>query len=141
VKSLKVTEKDNLKLAMSFDFVQEVLTSNPKLNQDFGDFEILMYGSTVNTLAIKGDSDLDLAIVFHSSSLNLDYKHILFTLYQVFKGERRASNMKLLPIKRMYLFRFIDKETGVKVDITLNTLCEIFNSKLIYTYSKIDCRF
>ena len=40
----------------------------------------------------------------------------------------------------MFLLRFLDVESGRKVDITVQSLCEVFSSRLIKAYVNLDER-
>ena len=53
----------------------------------------MIYGSTVNGLAVRGVSDLDLTIIIHNAP-NIDHKEILTLIFKGIRKYERYENLK-----------------------------------------------
>lgn len=48
---------------------------------------------------------------------------------------------KVLPLKRLYILRLEDRESGIKIDICVNNLLGLVNSEYIKRYCQLDQRY
>lgn len=101
--------------------------------------ELLKYGSTVNGLALRGDSDLDLTIII--DNLNINHNEILSRLRKAIFKKNRFMNPFINSIKSGVILSFKDNKNNIDVEITVNKVIEVCNSALIYTYAMVDSRF
>jgi len=62
------TEEDMLKIQLTFNEIKEVLMNNLIFEKE--KIDVLMYGSTVNGLALRGNSDLDITILVDNFDIN-----------------------------------------------------------------------
>jgi len=56
-------------------------------------------------------------------------------------GQLKFYEIQHRDIKSGALLVFKDKETKTEIEVTVNKILEVYNSKLLHTYSIIDQRF
>jgi DNA polymerase sigma len=106
----------------------------------YGEVRVMMYGSSVNGLAVKGSSDLDLTLIVMSGK-EANHLALLSQVHGILQKQRRIGSLLMLPLKRLQLLKFEDLTHHIKVDVTVNGVCQVFNSNLLCTYARIDTRF
>lgn len=102
---------------------------------------MLPFGSTVNGLASRQSSDLDLTLLCKKGT---DYEKVLQRVKKALltKSEKFEVGEEMpLRIKAGWLLTFKDKARSIDVDILLNKHSEILNSFLLAEYALIDPRF
>jgi DNA polymerase sigma len=117
-------------------------------------FDLIIYGSSVNGLALRGDSDLDLSLVVHDlpelasmQEQELSVRRLLESVASAIRTEPRfASRFKLtqgeLQVTSFgYLMQVRDTAFETDIDLSVNKILDPYNSSLIQTYSRLDERF
>lgn len=117
-------------------------------------FDLIIYGSSVNGLALRGDSDLDLSLVVHNlpelpsmQDQEQSVRHLLESLASTLRTEPRfSSRFKLTQADLQvtsfgYLMQLRDTAFETEIDLSVNKILDPYNSTLIQTYSKLDERF
>ena len=110
-------------------------------------YKILMYGSAINATLSSQDSDLDITIIFDQNDIDQwNIMEVIRTNYRrinddQFKGRFKCG--KLLQTKAGLVLEFDDNNASkcVNIEITINKICEVYNSHLINTYARIEKRF
>lgn len=128
--------------------VQKCLSDFENLLQHFKHgpeqgFNVLAYGSSINGLALKGSSDLDLTILCPdetcSKTLLTNVKEFLSSIF--FGGTRYTfKDAEPIKISSGWLLRFKDNALQMEIDLMVNKKAEVLNSHLILEYN-YDIRF
>lgn len=117
-------------------------------------YDLVIYGSSANGLALRGDSDLDLSLVIHNLPKFEDpFKqaaHIESVLREVitvirenshFRERFKTESDKIQLNSFGYLLQIKDKVYETDIDLSINKIIDPYNSMLIFTYAKLDQRF
>lgn len=142
----KVDGKYVKRTKATFEELKRVLLLSPTFAKRYshnGGFSLRMFGSSVNGLASRESSDLD--ITFLHSDFGLSHQDILIDIKLVIEryGEERFKIKQNTPRLESsgYILQLKEIETGMDIDILVNKICELSNSRLVSEYAKIDQRF
>jgi DNA polymerase sigma len=103
-------------------------------------WDLLVYGSVTNTLCSDQDSDLDLTLVL--ADFEIEHEVLLRRIKSILRRVPRFSEInEPLQIQSGVILSFVDKQHGIEIDISINKILEVLNSRLIYSYSMLDQRF
>lgn len=125
-----------LKLSKSFQM---------KYSQNGQAYEILKYGSTINGLHNKNQSDLDLTFIIND--FRIDHRKILEDIKHTIEKYESFPNRYTFQVNMPrldnsgWILRFRDTQELCDIDLMVNKTSEIANSVLIDSYAKIDVRF
>ncbi len=121
----------------SFLSIREVIT----LALPGEEFDLLIYGSAINGLCVRGgESDLDLSLLV-KSTLNEDdiyqqqldeYKILLRVASYLQKGHKRFTAIDPYTATFGHLLEIYDGKYEIQIELTLNKRVEVYNSWLIY---------
>lgn len=104
------------------------------------EWDILVYGSVANGLCQNLDSDLDLTLV--TAEFGVRHDVLLRRIKLILQKEARfCVSQEPMHIQSGFLLSLTDEKYGIEVDISVNKVLEIMNSKLIHAYSSFDERF
>jgi DNA polymerase sigma len=109
-------------------------------------YELLIYGSTVNGLALHGSSDLDLSLIILTDSgtlLPITHHHSLLSRISslLSRTPHTFRAPELRPDSFGYLLTTKHLPTGTDIELLPNKVLEVYNSHLIRDYSLVDSRF
>lgn len=122
------------------------------------EFELVIFGSVVNGLQDRGNSDIDLTIIVDKNA-NLHHDSILQRVRDSIEGFKfnglslKGRETKLFWMSAGALLKVFFKVNSdqakfakqegleISVDIAVNKFPEILNSQLVETYCKLDKRF
>ena len=133
---------------MKIDF-KEVVRNVPYLRQRYSQMNMLYYGSTVTGLMQAGSSDIDLALFLSEEGVApalgaINHQRVLDEIHKhlVDHFSSRYSILLLKGLKRLYILRISDlKYNGINLDICVNNILGIYNSRYIQTYCQLDERY
>lgn len=112
-------------------------------NTKYNSYTIAQYGSRVNGLCNNSTSDLDLTFII--KDYEIDHSRILGDILTVLNkyGGGRYLFEKGMPRhdKSGWILRMRQKDENISIDVMVNKVSEIFNSKLIAKYCQIDEKF
>lgn len=116
-----------------------------EIKDQFGGFEVNIFGSTANGLCLEGSPDIDISINFDDPYVN---KNIILRLISKWIKEEMSLVQtdgevayKEVVKTMVPLIKIIDKETNLDVDIVVNGLLGVKNSLLIWEYTKLNVWF
>lgn len=101
-------------------------------------WQLIVYGSLLNSICTKDLSDLDITIVVYGY---VDQADVLFKLQDVLETKKCYEKIQRFVLPSGPLLQLTDTETDIDIDISVNKLLEIQNSQLICSYAKLDRRF
>lgn len=125
------------RILLQYDFLR---TDNPWFQETKVDWDLIIYGSTLNSVFSNESSDLDLTIMISAHHRHLEVLQSIESILKTFYGNV-YSNIEVLILPSGPILQFIDKATNTSVDISINKILEIQNSRLIRTYAQLDRRF
>ena len=110
--------------------------------------KLLIYGSSVNGLCSKNNSDLDISVIcpdldIPNEDLLEQIKQALCNPYNKTSSRSRFRDTLFKEIKNGWLLKLedISQEPLIEVDMMVNKVVEVYNSYLLSTYAKLDLRF
>eukprot|EP00347_Sterkiella_histriomuscorum_P017131 403350549 len=135
-------EEDVLNIDEVFQVVKQIVQRG--MQREHPGCHLLMYGSCVNGLALKGNSDLDMTLII--DNLEIDHQNVLRKIESLLRSKNsnygnRFQNLHIKMIKSGAHITFLDKETNIDLEISINKILEVYNSQLLYTYALADARF
>ena len=126
----------------TYSEVKKAIFGSPMLMQLIGTSQptLEIYGSSVNSLAQKQDSDLDLTLLVNDFDISHEVilKHVEVALSQ---SARFYCARGPQQIQSGILLSFHDKANQIDVDLLINKTTEVINSQLVLAYGQYDVRF
>lgn len=99
-------------------------------------WELIIYGSTLNSVCSNDLSDLDMTLIV---SYSLNQMSVLQELQSILcKHFESYNQLQLLVLPSGPILSFFEKQTATDIDISVNKILEIQNSRLIRTYAQLD---
>ena len=137
-----VTERRMNCIFETYSEVKKAIFGSPMLMQLIGTSQptLEIYGSSVNSLAQKQDSDLDLTLLVNDFDISHEVilKHVEVALSQ---SARFYCARGPQQIQSGILLSFHDKANQIDVDLLINKTTEVINSQLVLAYGQYDVRF
>jgi DNA polymerase sigma len=101
-------------------------------------WELVIYGSTLSSLSCNEHSDLDMTLILHEPH---NHTQVLRDVQDILVEVDHYDQFQSLLLPSGPLLQFHDYESGVDLDISVNKILEIINSRLILAYAQLDRRF
>jgi DNA polymerase sigma len=132
---IKFTKRNTKIFADSFEKIKNILFSSDLLKVKIKDISI--FGS-LNQYCYNIKSDLEFSVQIDISE---DYPRFLENIKEVLQMHEDYTEIGITCTKRTRLVKVFDNTFKVKIEIALNNILPILNSKLIRLYSCFDKRF
>ena len=133
---------DVSKIEETFSVIDNIVKDSLKSLYFKCRFELLKYGSTVNGLALRGDSDLDLTIII--DDLEINHIDILNSIKKGIRwfnsknNKNRFTQEFVREITSGVILVVKDTKYNMDIEISVNKVIEVYNSALLYTYAMCD---
>eukprot|EP00347_Sterkiella_histriomuscorum_P012616 403367885 len=139
--SLMITDQDKNQISKSFQKLQNLIFQFKNEITELRDknVAVFLYGSSVNGLSLRGESDMDITILVNA--LYCNHKMILESLQKAIFVQDCYENCEIIEFSSGIMLKFYDTQYKLQVEIQINKLLELKNSQLIQAYSKLDKRF
>ncbi|KAK9806970.1 hypothetical protein WJX72_009015 [[Myrmecia] bisecta] len=134
VASLQPGAEEVARQQVAFEAVRRVLS------QGWPQAQVHLFGSTANGLSICNNNDIDICLELPDGSDSLSSKGEVVEQMAKLVEEAGMKDVLPLPKARVPVVKFVVGETGTKVDVTVNNILAIVNTKLLRDYGAIDQR-
>ena len=102
-------------------------------------WDLVIYGSALNSIFSNQLSDLDMTLIVDSK---LNQNEILLEVQQILEqNSDKFGKFQFLVLPSGPLLSFVDRASDTEVDISVNKILEIQNSRLIRAYAQLEPRF
>lgn len=98
------------------------------------------YGSTANGLNLRGGMDIDTTVLVEGVGDDRDAKAKVVEQIGAELERLGMADLKVLSGARVPIVKFRHTDTGVSVDVTVNNLLAVENTRLLRDYTRIDAR-
>ena len=140
---IKINEENQIKK----EFYTEIYNKYKKIilkilsKHNLEDTQIEPFGSIVNNFMTEW-GDIDICIVPKENNLIQNFWEYLEEIKEEVINVQKVAKFTLIErYPRFLLLKLVDKETNIDLDITVQNLLPISNTKLIRQYSLLDQRF
>eukprot|EP01025_Chloroclados_australasicus_P014144 TRINITY_DN16619_c0_g1_i4.p1 TRINITY_DN16619_c0_g1~~TRINITY_DN16619_c0_g1_i4.p1 ORF type:complete len:982 (-),score=137.66 TRINITY_DN16619_c0_g1_i4:782-3532(-) len=110
------------------------------LHNKFPHTKCFVYGSAGNRLCIREHNDLDLCIRMQNVDDSQEAQGAIVDQIAAFMDEQGMQEVRSLAHARVPICKFTFPETGTHVDVSVNNLLPVFNTRLLAKYCEIDSR-
>lgn len=131
----------NIETLWSIKLAIEKVLANSGFLECFRDkkWDLVIYGSALNSIFSNQLSDLDMTLIVDSK---LNQNEILLEVQQILEqNSDKFGKFQFLVLPSGPLLSFVDMASDTEVDISVNKILEIQNSRLIRAYAQLEPRF
>eukprot|EP01026_Neomeris_dumetosa_P051740 TRINITY_DN4557_c0_g1_i12.p1 TRINITY_DN4557_c0_g1~~TRINITY_DN4557_c0_g1_i12.p1 ORF type:complete len:443 (-),score=61.85 TRINITY_DN4557_c0_g1_i12:270-1598(-) len=131
---LEPTQQEKNKMSQCKEAVFELLESK------FARSRCFVYGSAGNHLCIREHNDVDLCLRIQTNDESQEFQGQIVDKIAGYMEDMGMKDVRSLPHARVPICKFTFPDTGTHVDISVNNLLPVFNTKMLARYCEIDPR-